>query len=164
MEAEVIRAIFLIFCVVAGIGLGFALGFLADQIYLLLIIGLISIALPGFLLVGQSPWIYLIGVIIIPCCIWLGNFVYKRNYPTFQNKPYKEVTDVNGNICSMYITQSKGKYFIGLIYLEEADGSWIWYRTRWLDRFPDFASAQTELLRRYDIPSSWASNFYKQRP
>ena len=80
---------------------------------------------------------------------WLRDKHYERTYLVFKGTPIHTLVDKYGLQHHLYIQRDNSRFLIGMKYSLEVDDHIYQHHTRWKEVFPDYDSAETELLRRY---------------
>ena len=79
---------------------------------------------------------------------WGRETLYSKRFPVFSVLPFDTIQEQNGFTHHLYICQWKSHFIIGVDYECEVDGSVFRRQTRWKDRFPTHASAESRLRQK----------------
>lgn len=104
---------------------------------------------------GLIAWqvVALMAAFVAAFILWIYLFhrreeAYKRNYPVFETKPVRSIVSKDGFSHHLHIARLRSGFIIGIVYDTEVDLTPMTMQTRWKEVFPDYGSAERELLRR----------------
>lgn len=107
------------------------------------------VALVGSFLLDWKISLLLWGSLAATFVLFLSReALYSKRFPVFSVPPFDTIQEQNGFTHHLHIREWKSHFIIGVDYECEVDGSVFRYQTRWKDRFPTHASAESLLRQR----------------